>query len=57
MGLIYGKVIFDCPACNGQVGMKERYFLEWECIECHRIWGIETSKPVFEIEPIRRDRK
>ena len=49
MGLIYGKVVFDCPACNGQVVIKRRHFLEWKCIKCHRMWGIETKKPVFEL--------
>lgn len=49
MGLIYGKVVFECPACKEHVCMEKRHFNEWECMGCHRIWGIEVSKPVFEL--------
>lgn len=42
--------IFRCPACGGEVYVNfEKYFDEWECIRCYRIWGIETSKPVFKL--------
>ena len=42
-------IVYKCPACGGDVLQFEKHFLEWECIECGRIWGIEVKKPVFEL--------
>ncbi len=40
--------VFECPACKGDVILQfYGHFLEWGCVECNRIWGIEVSKPVF----------
>jgi len=45
MGII---PVFKCPACKGDVILQfYGHFLEWGCVECNRIWGIEVSKPVF----------
>lgn len=51
MGLIYGNVVFECPACKDHVVcIDDRHFNEWECIGCHRIWGVEINKPVFALK-------